>query len=103
MKYPITDMCELNHTFYRGENHPRKDGRWRCPECMATGLDAARDEIKSQQSQIKQLREALEKISMGEYYGHRYEIREARMDKQLQNACTIAQQAINSIKEVDGE
>lgn len=43
--YPIIDTCEQGHNFAKLSDHPKKDGRPRCPTCMSIGLNLARAEL----------------------------------------------------------
>lgn len=42
----LIETCDQGHKFIKLPDHPKHDGMARCPYCMATGLDAAREEIK---------------------------------------------------------
>ena len=43
---PVIDLCEHGHHFAKLPDHPHSfEGRPRCPQCMAIGLDAARQEL----------------------------------------------------------
>lgn len=43
---PIIDTCDLGHKFAKLEGHPTEDGKARCPNCLAMGLDAERFVVK---------------------------------------------------------
>ena len=47
-KQIVIDTCDLGHKFAKLPDHPTKDGRPRCPYCMAIGIDARR-EMKQQE------------------------------------------------------
>jgi hypothetical protein len=40
---PILDECEYGHKFAKLENHPMRDGKPRCPHCLAIGFDKYRN------------------------------------------------------------
>lgn len=42
----LIETCDQGHKFIKLPDHPKHDGMARCPYCMATELDAAREEIK---------------------------------------------------------
>ena len=47
------EECDLGHKFYKLPDHPKNAmGYDRCPYCMATGLDAARIEVKCRNNVI---------------------------------------------------
>ena len=39
---PVIDTCAFGHKFAKLSDHPKKDGKARCPHCLAIGLDVAR-------------------------------------------------------------
>ena len=41
----VIDTCDNDHRFAALPGHPVREGRTRCPNCMAIGLDAARAEL----------------------------------------------------------
>jgi len=41
----IIDTCDFGHKFAKLPDHPLRDGKARCPHCLASGLDGARDEL----------------------------------------------------------
>jgi hypothetical protein len=41
MKDPIAEMCDIGHRYYTEEG-----SNTRCPECLATGLSKAREEVR---------------------------------------------------------
>lgn len=43
---PNIDTCDFGHRFAKLQDHPTKDGKARCPHCMAVGLELARKEAK---------------------------------------------------------
>lgn len=50
---PVIDTCdEGGHRFAKLPNHPMRDGRPRCPHCMAVGLDRARYGMQADAQQI---------------------------------------------------
>lgn len=38
----VIEMCDQGHKFAKLPDHPMRDGRARCPHCMAIGLDDLR-------------------------------------------------------------
>ncbi len=40
----VIDTYDFGHVFAKLQDHPTKDGRPRCPHCLASGLDAARNQ-----------------------------------------------------------
>jgi hypothetical protein len=42
----VADTCDSGHTFVRLPDHPTRDGRPRCPHCLAIGFDNFRKEIE---------------------------------------------------------
>lgn len=40
----VVDTCDQQHKFVKLPDHPTKDGKARCPYCLAIGLDAERAE-----------------------------------------------------------
>lgn len=40
----VIDTCDSGHRFAKLSDHPMRDGKARCPHCLAIGLDAARSE-----------------------------------------------------------
>lgn len=41
---PVIDHCDQGHKFAKLSDHPTKDGKPRCPHCMAIGLDKLSEE-----------------------------------------------------------
>lgn len=56
---PVIDMCDQGHKFAKLPDHPMRDGKARCPHCMATGLDAAWKELDEIRNELHQ--QAIEK------------------------------------------
>ena len=42
VEIPVIDQCDLGHKFAKLPDHPIKDGKARCPHCLAIGLDRSR-------------------------------------------------------------
>lgn len=38
----VIETCDHGHRYAKLPDHPRRDGKPRCPHCLAIGLDAAR-------------------------------------------------------------
>lgn len=51
----VIDTCDNGHKFAKLPDHPLKDGRPRCPHCMAVGLDRARTEKDKQLEAIRSI------------------------------------------------
>ena len=45
IEMPIIETCDLGHKFPKFKDHPTRDGKARCPHCLATGFDALRKEL----------------------------------------------------------
>lgn len=40
----VPELCDMGHRFMKMADHPTRDGRARCPHCLAIGFDKLRDE-----------------------------------------------------------
>jgi len=49
----VIETCDFDHKFIKMEDHPVRNGVSRCPQCLAIGLDAAREEIDLLKQQIE--------------------------------------------------
>lgn len=50
---PKIDECELGHRFAKLPNHPTKEGRAQCPNCLAIGLKRCRKKHKALKEEIE--------------------------------------------------
>ena len=44
----VIETCDQGHKFAKLSNHPVKDGKARCPNCLAIGLDNLRAGLESE-------------------------------------------------------
>lgn len=51
----LIDMCDHGHKFGKLDDHPTRDGKARCPYCMAIGLDKARAEIADKEQMARDI------------------------------------------------